>query len=129
MTHYFFHLDGPDGRSDDLLGCEFESVEAAYLEASRAALEISNEMLARREDPYGLRFEICDETLGPVLDIPFRELLRSPSRPWLQFKDLRDQLAKSVARSQQVREELADGFEEARAALVSIRQTMGQPMG
>lgn len=128
MTHYFFHLRGPEGRSEDLLGCELESVEAAYLEARRAALEISGEMLARQENPYGHRFEICDEQIGPVLELPFRELVPWPTRPWLQFLNLRDQLAKNVARNQRVKEELADGFASARTTLTAIRQTMEQPI-
>jgi hypothetical protein len=124
VTRYFFHLLGPDGRSDDLIGCEFENADAAYLEACRAAIEIGGEMLARREDPTAHRFEICDEHLGRISDVPFREVLRIPTRPRPQFESLHERLAENHAIGHRISDEIRVGVEQTRELLRSIQETM-----
>ncbi len=124
MARYFFHLLSPEGRSDDTLGCEFDSPDAAYLEASRAALEMATERLARREDPSGLAFQICDEALGPVMELPFREVLARPGRPLSHFAVVRESLHESAARGGAANRELSAGIERAREALDEIRATL-----
>jgi hypothetical protein len=81
MKRYFFHLLGPDGRSEDAIGAEFDSPDAAYLEAVRAAREISADMLGGRGDPSALRFLVCDQELGPLMEVPFAEALGRRARP------------------------------------------------
>ena len=51
MPRFFFHLEGANGVEADEIGVEFESLEAAYLDAYHAVLDISHDMLRERKDP------------------------------------------------------------------------------
>ena len=92
MTRYLFHLVGPEGRSEDSVGLEFDTVDLAWLEANRAALEIATDMLEQGQDPSRLHFEICDAELGLVSELPFREVMRLPTRRWPNFVRERDSI-------------------------------------
>jgi len=80
MPLYFFHLISPDARSADECGCELPNVESAYLEAYRAALELSFEMLQKRRDPSSLRFEVTNDSDQIVIELPFSEALHPEPR-------------------------------------------------
>ena len=77
---FFFALTGAGEPSRDEIGADFDSLDEAYLEACRAALEISFEMLRERNDPSSLKFEITDGQGVLLTDLPFAEVLRPGER-------------------------------------------------
>ena len=79
-NRFFFALSGAGDSSRDEIGAEFESLDEAYLEACRAALEISFEMLRERNDPSSLKFEITDSQGVILTDLPFAEVLKPGER-------------------------------------------------
>jgi hypothetical protein len=76
MPRYFFHMIDGRGRWPDDEGSDYPNLEVAYLEAWTAALEMSFEMLRRRDDPYRHRFEIAGVDGGVLADLDFSEVLR-----------------------------------------------------
>src|SRR5947209_20337326 len=91
MPIYFFHLISPTEWSRDEQGCELPNVETAYLEAYQSSLDISFEMLRKRQDPSALRFEVTNEKSEVLFDLPFLEALR-PTRPAACITDLHAKL-------------------------------------
>ena len=79
MPRYFFHLATDAGYSIDQEGLNFEDLDAAYLDACRAVLDMSLQMLRAQQDPNRHRFDIADDAGAVLLDIPFSEVLRSRS--------------------------------------------------
>lgn len=77
---FFFAIEGGVEPSPDEFGSEFDSLEAAYIEGCRAALEISMEMLRDRLDPNSLRFEISGADGRILVELPFAEVLRPAAR-------------------------------------------------
>jgi len=80
MPLYFFHLVSPQEHSTDECGCELPNVETAYLEAYHAALELSFEMLRKRQDPSSLRFEVTNGGGDVLVELPFSEALHPAPR-------------------------------------------------
>ena len=126
MPRFFFDLAGPGGVERDDLGVMFAGVEAAYVDACRAALEISVDMLRERRDPGRHRFEVRDERTALVLEIPFTEVLQpggaaaAPSRP----HRLHRQIEATVGRSRRLRAEVNAELVRARFALETAQATL-----
>lgn len=79
MKRFFFHLVWPDGREEDALGSEFDGLEAAYLDASRAVLDMTSELAMEGRNPLAHLFEVCDDNGQVLLELPFAEILRAPA--------------------------------------------------
>lgn len=80
MPTFFFHLASPGRIGWDEIGCEFPSLEAAYLDAHRAAFDIGLEMIRDRVDPSDHCFQITDSEGRSLIDLPFIEALQLYSR-------------------------------------------------
>jgi hypothetical protein len=80
MPRYFFHLAMPGSYSQDEVGVEFSGVEAAYLGAHQAALDMSIEMLRQRIDPVRHSFEITAESGELLFELPFSEVMRPSAK-------------------------------------------------
>jgi hypothetical protein len=76
MPRFFFHFTSQDEIGRDDIGTVFPSLEAAYLDAYVAMLEISFEKLRAHEDPTNDGVEIADEDGRMLMYIPFLETLR-----------------------------------------------------
>ena len=73
---FFDYFDGQQlHESED--GLELRDVDAAYLEAFKAATEIWGEALRARRNPHADAFSIRDGTGIVVLELPFAEILES----------------------------------------------------
>ena len=77
MQTYYFHLRRNDELSIDHDGSEFNSVEAAYLGAFKAAQEMWGDCAHRRIDPSNWQFEVTDKNRVRLFVLPFREILKS----------------------------------------------------
>lgn len=71
MPKYYFHLIEDGQRSVDLDGSTFGSFELAFLDACRAARDMSWEVATRGKDPAKFSFEIADEDGRPLAHVPF----------------------------------------------------------
>src|SRR4051812_40980228 len=80
MAHFYFNLVSPGGSSKDDIGTELPNAEAAYLEACDTALEMSFDMLRKRQDPSRHAFEITDGEGHVVFEVPFAEVTRPADR-------------------------------------------------
>jgi hypothetical protein len=63
--------------SPDDQGADFESVEAAYLEAFHGAQELWPILLEDRRDPRRYSFEITNAAGVVLMEVPFSELLEN----------------------------------------------------
>lgn len=81
MPLFYFHLLVGKERYPDDLGVEFDSVEAAYLDAFRAAQEMWSELLKDGKDPTTHGFEISDADGKVLLTLPFKEVLEATRKP------------------------------------------------
>ena len=124
MPHFFFNLCSPGAIETDTDGLQFESLDAAYLEAYRAALSISLELLHARVDPNAHRFEIRDAEGTLLLDLPFSEALRPT--PSARPKRLPSAIAVSETfqRTEQLRGDIIAQVNRARLMVAAARETM-----
>lgn len=58
-------------------GIEFVDVDAAYLDAFKAATDMWCEALREQRNPYYDYFQIRDQAGAVVLELPFAEILES----------------------------------------------------
>jgi hypothetical protein len=77
MRRYYFDFRQDAQLTHDNLGCEFPSIEDAYLEAFNAAREIWVELLRQRRDPRHCSFEVHDGAGSLLFVLPFWEVLES----------------------------------------------------
>ncbi len=123
MPLFFFDLATPGGIERDDLGVSFPGVEAAYMDACRAALEMSVDMLRARQDPARHCFEVRDERAALVLEIPFTEVLQPRRRP-APPRRAHPQIEATVGRSRQLRAEVHAELTRARRALETAQETL-----
>ena len=88
MPRFFFNLRSQGDVSIDEIGTEFSSLEAAYLDACNAILQIAFEKLQARQDPSEDVLEIADGQRQVLMQVPFLEVLQPKA-------------AKSIARTRQ----------------------------
>jgi hypothetical protein len=75
MGRFFFDLRNGSVLERDELGLELPDVEAAYLEAHRAAIDIWSEACREGRKPDYRCFEIRDSEGRVVVELPFTEAL------------------------------------------------------
>ena len=75
MAKYFFNFRQGAAYQVDDLGCEFGSVEDAYMGAFTAAQDMWRELLIERQDPLLCAFEVMDEQGNHLFELPFSEIL------------------------------------------------------
>ena len=112
--------------SVDELGCDFASVEDAYLGAVRAAQEMWSELLQRREDPLLCTFEVTDAKGRELFCLPFSEVLEvcsgrrvAPSSP------AENPLTRSLENRRAATRAMASMSLALRDANATLRETMG----
>src|SRR5262245_12369606 len=121
MPLYFFHLYGPEGCSRDEVGIEYPNVEAAYLGAHQAALDISLDLLRRRTDPNRHSFEIMDQDGEVLFELPFSEVIQ-PARHALPPAELHAKINLQRERAGRALSELHQSVERTRALLAATRE-------
>ena len=129
MSRFYFDLHTPSGPELDDIGSPFETLEAAYLDACQAALEISIELLRKREDPSRYRFEIRADDKRLILDLPFSEVLQPRPRPVLAPLGFSQTVQGSLRRARELQAEVNAGLIEARQSLEAVRATLRRTGG
>jgi hypothetical protein len=75
MAKFYFNFrQGASYQVDDT-GCEFGSVEEAYLGAFASAQDMWRELMIQRQDPTLCAFEVMDEQGRDLFVLPFSEVL------------------------------------------------------
>jgi hypothetical protein len=75
MAKFFFNFRQGSSYQVDDTGCEFASVEEAYLGAFTSAQDMWRELLVERQDPLLCVFEVMDEHGHDLFTLPFSEIL------------------------------------------------------
>jgi hypothetical protein len=78
MPRYFFHIRGSDGLIRDPDGSDLPDLNAARIEAEKAARDLLANLLRAGEALDGQVFEISDEHGQLLESLPFRSVLRLP---------------------------------------------------
>ena len=125
MPRFFFHLISPGVYDVDDTGCEFPSVEAAYLEAHSAAVEMIGEMLSDRRDPNRFQFEIFDEENRFMVELPFSDILRPQALGGGHLK-IQQELQCQLRRSRRLHAEIRAELEKSRLVIESSRETLAR---
>jgi hypothetical protein len=125
MPLYFFHLAAPDGYCRDDVGVEYPNVEAAYLGAYQAALEISVDLLRRQTDPNRHSFAIMDQAGQTLFELPFSEVMQ-PSRHALPPAELHARINRQQQRAVRAASELKQSVERTRHLLAATRKLLGR---
>lgn len=118
MPRFHFNLRTGAGLEPDEDGLVFGSLEAAYLDAWRAACLLWGEMLGKRQDPTVCCFEITDEEGQLLTELHFTEVLeaargRSPAPP----PQVLSRMVQGLTRTQMLTESIRSEIVLAREAI------------
>ena len=113
--------------SPDDQGAEFESVEAAYLEAFESARELWPILLEDRRDPRRYSFEITNSAAVVLMEVPFSELLDNcrnarrgrPNKPAPLFD--KEAFLGAIENARQLNRECAELMRQLRATHQSVK--------
>jgi hypothetical protein len=133
MPIFFFDFSSEGVIETDDIGTEFPSLEKAYLDACRSALEMSFEKLRDRNDPNLDSVEILDAERRPLMHVPFSEILRPQSPPWSAVQHECGQIIHAchteLARGKRLKEEIDDELRKIQAATGDIRTSLERLRG
>ena len=129
MPHFFFNYTSGGATSVDDVGTDFSSVEAAYLDACKGALDIAFEKLRARQDPTTDSFEIIDDEQNVLMQVPFSEVLRPASPTNTSTMRLQAALAlencrRQAARSQRLKGEIRAELARTKEMFAAIRTNL-----
>jgi hypothetical protein len=122
MPLFFFDFTSNGIVIPDDVGVSFLSLEEAYLETCRAALDICFENFRSQDDPHRNSFDILDEERRPLMHVPFSEVLRL--RPILRpagSNQVMESCRRQMARSRTLCAEVGSELQKAQSALVTMR--------
>ncbi len=125
MPLFYFNLVSPDGYEIDEIGCEFPSVEQAYLEAHAAAIEMSAELMRDRRDPTRYQFEIVDNQHRFLIDLPFSEVIR-PRAVSAGHAEIHSKILVALRRGCKLRGEIQSELERSKSAVAEARATLAR---
>lgn len=108
MPRFYFDLATSERFERDTVGASFATVEKAYLDACRAVIDISGELLRERKDPSRYQFEIRDTGGQVVWELPFSEVLQPGRTVRLRQIEAYDRLRQTLDRNRKLRSELTD---------------------
>lgn len=125
MPRYFFNfLGGVDSAADEV-GCEFGSLDLAYLDAYQSMVRIGADLLLEQKDPSYQRIEITDEVGTILMTLPFDDVFRRrASRRAPPFDNTR--LKSQIESSRRLGTDIRAACAEARASVAAARATIGR---
>jgi Domain of unknown function (DUF6894) len=125
MPRYFFHLSTPEHYSLDEIGVEYPSVEAAYLGAHQAALDMSVDLLRDHVDPSRHAFDIVDQHGQMLFDLPFSEVTR-PVDHVPPHSHLHAAILRNHSRAKRATSELMETFARTRSLLAAAQELLAR---
>ena len=133
MPRFFFDFTSGRTIEADDIGTEFASLEEAYLDACRSALEMSFEKLRVRRDPNLDSVEILDAQRKSLMHVPFSDVLRPkpprlPAAQDLGIQQSCDQLIEScnqqLVRGKRLKAEISEELRKMRTMSSAIRANL-----
>ena len=127
MTRCYFNFRQGPSYSVDEEGCDFDTVEDAYLAAVRASQDMWRELLIRREDPRDCAFEVRDARGNELFTLPFSEVLEAcahqpSSAPYPVHRS-------AIAHALENRRIAAKALSDFSSAMKSARATLHETIG
>jgi hypothetical protein len=131
MPRFFFNLWSDGNVSIDETGTEFSCLEAAYLDACDAIMQIAFEKLRSRQDPSKDTFEITDGQRTVLMQVPFLEVLQPKAetniaRMRLDTLRILDNCLRQVARSEGLQVAISAELEQAEKTCMGIRANLAR---
>jgi hypothetical protein len=131
MPRFFFNLRSQGDVSIDEIGTEFSCLEAAYLDACDAILQIAFDKLRSRQDPSRDTFEIADRERKVLMQVPFVEVLqpraaKNIARMRLDTLRILDNCLHQVARSEALQVAISAELEQAKKTCSGIRANLAR---
>jgi uncharacterized protein DUF6894 len=133
MPRFFFDFTSGRTIEADDIGTEFPSLEEAYLDACRSALEMSFEKLRVRCDPNLDSVEILDAERHSLMQVPFSDVLRPkpPRLPSAQdlcnqqsCKQLIESCNQQLVRGKRLKAEIGAELRKMRTTSSAIRASL-----
>jgi hypothetical protein len=133
MPLFFFDFTSGGTIEADDIGTEFPSLEEAYLDACRSALEMSFEKLRTRSDPNLDSVEILDAQRHSLMQVPFSDVLRpKPPRPpavrnygyGQTYNQLIDSCNQQLTRGNRLKAEIGEELRKMRTTSGAIRANL-----
>jgi hypothetical protein len=128
MPIFFFDFTSEGMIETDDIGTEFPSLEKAYLDACRSALEMSFEKLRDRSDPNLDSVEILDAERRPLMHVPFSEVLRPQCSPWPAVQNECSQIIHAchteLARGKRLKKEIDEELRKIQTVTGAIRTSL-----
>lgn len=123
MPVYHFNFCGGGEDATDEVGCEFGSLDLAYLDAYQSMVRIGADLLLEQKDPSLNRIEITDGGGVVLMTLPFDEVFRRrPSRPPTPPDSAK--LHSRIECSRRLGKDIRAACGEARAAVAVARATL-----
>lgn len=123
MQRYYFDYRQAGQLTPDTVGCDFATIEDAYLEAFKAAREMWAELLGQRRDPRRCSFEIRDGSGNLLFTLPFGEVLES-CRDYLVGKPtILETFRDSMATMRYFRQQHSEFLREMENARTALRES------
>ena len=134
MPLFFFHYRTADSYEVDTVGGEFGSLELAFLDAHRGAIDIAAELLHAGKSPMRHCIDVADAEGQVLMDLPFREvLMRRMPLPCRELRIAGDQalsnLRVTFARSRELRTAISTVCDDATATLEVARSLIRRAAG
>jgi len=126
VTRCYFNFRQGAAYSVDDEGCDFATVEDAYLAAVRAAQDMWRELLIRREDPRECAFEVRDTRGNDLFTLPFIEVLDACGRPSSAYNP---KLPGAVAAALHNRQIASRALSDMSNVMKSARATLDETIG
>ena len=125
MPRYFFNFLGGDEASADEVGCDFASLDLAYLDAYQSMVRIGADLLLEQKDPSLQSIEITDDQGIVLMVLPFDEVFRRrPVRRGAAPDCVRLRL--QIESSRRLGHDIRAACAEARASVAAARATLGR---
>lgn len=123
MPHFYFNFLGGEDNAADEFGCEFESLDLAYLDAYQSMVRIGADLLLEQKDPSNQRIEITDGSGTILMVLPFDDVFRrrSSRRPAVPASD---RLRIQPESSRRLGDDIRAACIEARASVAAARATL-----
>jgi hypothetical protein len=129
MPLFFFDFTFDGVTDTDDLGVQYASLEAAYLDTCRAALDISFEKLQAHRNAHLDSVEILDGNRRFLMLVPFSEVLRPRTAILPAQRDcekLIQSCRQQIARAERLRAELVLEFKNIRSTTDVIRANLAR---
>ena len=125
MPRYFFNFLGGDQAAEDDVGCDFGSLDLAYLDAYQSMVRIGADLLLEQKDPSRQSIEITDDRGTVLMTLPFDEVFRRRP-PRHATAPYGDKLRTQIESSRRLGHDIRAACAEARASVAAARATLGR---